>query len=158
MITLTWIRTDSLAAFAPITQVYGVCFDAEGNILISRSSKNAQWQINGGHPENDEAINDTLTREMLEEVDVKVKNIRLLGVQKVDYPNNPDTKTGNIFYQVRCVCDVDETLQQSIDPGDNIVWERMFVPANRITDCVKWGEVGNAMFKDAIELHKHREK
>ena len=103
---LTWIKTDSLDNYSPITQVYGVCFDNEGNILIARSSESAQWQIPGGTPEENETIEQTLKRELLEEVDIEVKDIKVLGVQKVEVPNEPD-KT---HHQVRCICTIKKLL------------------------------------------------
>lgn len=151
--TNTWIRTDSLDNLTPVTQVYGICFNDKNEILVCREGKDGPWQIPGGHPENDETIEETLSREMLEEVDVKVKNIKLLGVQKVDFPNNPTKSQGDIFYQVRCICEVDELLPQTPDPDSGKTWERKFVSAEEVTEYVKWQETGDAMFKDAIQLH-----
>lgn len=148
--SVTWIKTNSLKGITPITQVYGVCFNDKEQILIARRVGRENWAIPGGHPEKNETIEETLKREFIEEVDVKIKNIRLLGVQKV-YPEN---KPKEYFYQVRCICEVDEMLPQTpdLDNGEN--WERKFVPSNEITKYVKWGITGDTMFKDAISLHE----
>ncbi len=148
-IVIEWIRTDSLEGILPITQIYGVCFNNKNEILICRKVGDKNWIISGGHPEGNEKIEETLKREMIEEADVKIKNIKLLGAQKV----YPEGKQEEYIYQVRCICDVDEVLSQTIDPAEGVNWERKFVPANKITDYVKWGITGNSMFKDAIELH-----
>ena len=153
-ITGWWIRSDSLEGFSPITQVYGICFDEKGGILICRQSQERKWQIPGGHPESDESPEVTLVRELEEETDVKVNNAKVLGVQKVNYPNNPDKYEGEVFYQARLICELDELLPQTPDPDNGNVWERIFVPADKITEYVKWGEGGAAMFKDAVELWK----
>ncbi len=89
-------------------------------------------------------------------MDIKVRNIKVLGVQEVDFPNNPNKQEGDVFYQVRCICEVEEILPQSPDPASDKTWERKFIPADKITDYVKWGETGKAMFESAIELWRKR--
>jgi ADP-ribose pyrophosphatase YjhB (NUDIX family) len=144
----TWIKTDNVESFSPVTQVYGICFNENGEILICRESKKGNWLIPGGHPEKGESIESTLQRELSEEVDVKVKNIKILGVQRVDIPDSP-SKT---HYQVRCICLIEKLLPQTPDPASGNTWERKLVPADKITEYVKWGVVGEQMFKNAIEL------
>lgn len=146
---IEWIRTDSLKGITPITQVYGVCFNDKNEILIARKVGDKNWIIPGGHPEGKETIEETLTREMVEEADVKVKNIKLVGVQKVYQQEKPQ----EYCYQVRCICELEELLPQTIDPAENTNWERKFVPVTEITEFVKWGNTGSAMFRDATELH-----
>ncbi len=128
---------DSLDGIAPITQVYGVCFNDKNEILIVRK-KDGDWIIPGGHPEGIETIEETLKREMIEEADIKVTNIKLVGAQKV----YPEEKQEEFYYQVRCICEVEELLPQTPDPDDGKMWERKFVPARKITKYVKWGIKG----------------
>ncbi len=144
-----WIKTNSLKGMTPINQVYGVCFNDKDEILIARKEGRGYWIVPGGHPEKNETTEETLEREMIEEADVKIKNIKVLGAQKV----YPEGKPKEYFYQVRCICEVDKILPQTPDPDDNKNWERKFVPTDKITKFVKWGVIGNAMFKDAIKLH-----
>jgi len=151
-ITMTWIEGDSIENLNPITQIYGICFNEKGEILVCREGHDGQWQLPGGTPERNETIQQTLERELLEEVDVKIKNFKVLGYQKIEYPNNPNKDEGGEFYQVRCICKVEELLPQTSDPATGNTWERMFVPSDKITEYVKWGEVGETMFKAAINL------
>ena len=146
---LTWIRTDSIKNYSPITQVYGVCFDSNKKILIARSSNEAQWQIPGGTPEKGETYKQTLKRELLEETDVEVEDIKILGVQRVEVPNQPK----RIHYQLRCICNIKHLLAQTADPAKGKVWERKLVESNEVTKYVKWGKTGEAIFTDAIKLH-----
>lgn len=143
-----WIKTNSLEGMTPITQVYGVCFNDKNEILIARKEDRGYWIIPGGTPEKGETIEETLKRELIEEADVEVKNIKILGAQKV----YPEGKPKEYAYQVRCICELDKILPQTPDPDDNKNWERKFVPASKITEFVKWGITGKAMFRDAIEL------
>jgi len=95
-----------------------------------------------------------LIRELIEEADVKIKNCRPLGVQRVIHPNNPNKIDGDIFYQYRYICEVDKVLDQTPDPATGLMMTRKFVPAPTINDWVNWGKTGRAMFEDAINLYK----
>lgn len=152
-VTNTWIKTNKFGQFSPITQVYGIIFNGKGEILICRESKDGSWQIPGGHPEKDETIEETLKRELFEEVDVEIENIKPIGVQKVTFPDDPDKDKA--IYQVRCIAKLKNLLPQTPDPASGNTWERKFVLANKINEYVKWGETGKAMFKDAIYLSKY---
>ncbi len=147
--TLALIATSSSDNFKPITQVYGIVFNNKGEILICRSSDTAKWQIPGGSPEKGESLEETLGRDLLEEVDVKVKNIKLLGFQRVDQKDNSFKHVGDRYYQARMYCELDELLPQTPDPASGKTWERKFVPQDKILVYLPWKVVGEAMFKDS---------
>jgi len=149
-VTNTWIKIDNLENYYPITQVYGIVFNNNSEILVCRESKESGWIIPGGHPEKGESNEETLKRELLEEVDVEVEDIKPLGVQKVTFPDNEDPDKA--IYQVRCIAKLKILNPQTPDPANGNTWERKFVPASEVTNYVKWGETGKAMFKDAIDL------
>lgn len=144
----TWIKTSDIDKYSPITQVYGIVFNDKGEILICRKGA-GDWQIPGGHPEKDETINQTLEREMLEEVDTTITDIQILGIQKGEMPDVPDNKP---HYQVRCIAKLRRLLPQTPDPANSHTWKRKFVPAEEITEYIEWGKTGKAMFRDAINL------
>ena len=152
-ITLTWIRSSNLYKYLPINQVYGIVFNNNNGILICRKNNRSGWHLPGGTVEANERIRETLIREVLEEVDTILSDIRELGVQKVEFPNNPNKNEGTVFYQARLIAKVKKMLPQTPDPDGGSVWERNFVPASEITNYVNWGKTGQSMFKDAIELH-----
>ena len=116
------------------------------------------WKIPGGTPEKGETDIETMKRELVEEADVVVSKVLPLGAQRVDFPNNPNKDEGDLYYQLRYVCLVDELLPQTIDPVKGIINPRMFVPAEKVTEYVKWGDVGAAMFADAIKLYNEKLK
>jgi 8-oxo-dGTP pyrophosphatase MutT (NUDIX family) len=151
--TYTWIKTSNLENYSPITQVYGIIFNDKNEILICRSSSSGSWQIPGGKPEKGESFQETLTREVLEEVDLEISQTNPLGVVKVQYPNNPNKSEGDLFYQSRFTAKVEKLLNQTPDPATGDIWERKFVPSNEITNYINWGEMGKEMFKDAIVVY-----
>lgn len=145
-IVYTWIPTDDVGNFSPVTQVYGVCVDNDGKILII---KDKRWQIPGGTPEEGESFTETLKRELLEEAQTEVGELLPLGVQEVSYPNNPDKEQGDLFYQYRYVAKIKKINPMQADPDTGRIYERKFVSFDEIGEYVKWGDVGNEMFKDA---------
>lgn len=150
-VTNTWIRHDDIVKYSPITQVYGIIFNDKGEILVCRESKEGGWIIPGGHPEEGESIEETLKRELLEEVDVEVEDIKPLGVQKVTFPD--DKEPDKAIYQVRCITKLKKLNPQTPDPANGSTWERKFVPFSEVTNYVKWGKTGEAIFKDAKILY-----
>lgn len=147
---LTWLRDDDLDKYNPVSQVYGVVFNAKGEILIARKKPEDSWVIPGGTPEADESTEETLRRELKEEVDVSVSKITPLGAQKVELFGDKEGKS--TLYQLRYVTLLKELLPRTPDPDNGIIWERKFVPAKDINEYVKWDDSGAAMFKDAIDL------
>jgi 8-oxo-dGTP diphosphatase len=62
--------------------VAGVTFDDEGRVLLIRRRDNGQWQAPGGVLELDEAFEQGVVREVLEETGVEVTVEKLTGVYK----------------------------------------------------------------------------
>ena len=155
-VTMIWMRDDNIEKFSPVTQIYAIVFNDKGEILVARESSDGKWQIPGGKPEKGETMEETVRRELLEEVDVKAGAIYPLGAQKTEMPGNPNKDEGDLFYQLRCVVELGELLPQTPDPDRGNVWERKFVASDEITEYIKWGAVGDAMFADAIKLWKQK--
>lgn len=148
----TWMPGISFDDLSPITQVYGIVFNDSGEILVCRSGSEDKWQIPGGKPEIGETLEESLKRELIEEVDVTVSKIFPLGAQMVEEEIDGEYKLSS--YQLRFVAILDELLDQTVDPDEtkNVIWERKFVPSNEVTSYVKWGEIGAAMFHDAVHI------
>jgi hypothetical protein len=87
---------------------------------------------------------------MLEEVDVTVTDIQILGVLRGEFPDDPENKP---HYQVRCIAKLKELLPQTPDPDNGQTWERQFIPFSKVTNYVKWNTTGDVMFKDAVEVY-----
>ncbi len=151
---LTWIPDADFSSISPISQVYAVVFNNKGEILVCRHDSNSKWQIPGGTPDGSETLEETLRRELIEEADVTISKFFPLGAQKVEEEVNGEKVLSS--FQVRYVCLLDQMLPQTPDPDPkkNFIWERKFVSQSEINTYVNWGEIGNAMFSEAIEIYK----
>ena len=138
-----------------ITQVSGIIFDSEGNILITRSSPTSDWGIPGGHPEEGETIEKTLAREILEEVSLELANVKLLGAVQISELNDPTVKP---YYQIRMFAIVAKVLPLQVDIATNKIYERMFVPFIDLPKYVSWGDVGTAVFEAGHKISNELRK
>ncbi len=140
-----WHKSNSFASLNPITQVYGVCFDKEGNILIMKSpGKN--WNISGGHPEINELPIDTLKRELKEEVSVTLLKAEMIGYMEVISKTNPS------IYQLRFAAIIDNILPLEKDPATNEFNERLFILPKDFFNYVKYKDY-KPMIDTAIEWY-----
>ena len=80
------------------TQASGVCFTAQGEIVLV-SSDGQGWALPGGHPEPEETLEEALRREIAEEACAQVEDARYLGAQQVDAPEG--TRLPARYYQAR---------------------------------------------------------
>ena len=145
----TWYPGDNIDKFEPFNQVYGVVFDNEGRILIQKIG-DSDWSLAGGTVEEGETAEQTLRRELIEEVDVEIKNPILLGGQRVQFleGHDPDISKSELddFYQLRYYCEVDKLLEQTPDPDNGKIHDRLLVLPEFILDYVHWGITGKAIF------------
>ena len=154
-IIFTWIPTSNIKKYLPIRQVYGLCLNDKGEVLICREPDEKSWKLPGGHPENNETPTETLRRELMEEVDIEVDNIMALGTQRVDFPHNPKKSEGDLFYQVRYLCKIKKLLPQTIDPDTGVLYERKFIPLLELNNYLKWNKIGDVIVERAVEIQKN---
>jgi len=141
-----WHQDINFQHLDPITQVYGVCFNKDGNILILKEP-NEEWNIPGGKPESNETPIQTLKRELEEEVDVEIDKYQMVGYFEI--PDNPT------FYQLRFACKIKIINQQTIDPAKNIINERKFVKPDEFFNYVKI-ENYRPMIDEAVKWFKNK--
>jgi 8-oxo-dGTP pyrophosphatase MutT (NUDIX family) len=129
VVRFTWHVSNSCHNLSPIGQVYGVCFDNIGKILIQRSGTTGRWNIPGGHPEIGETPEETLEREFDEEVSVTIGKRKVIGYF--------EATNGEHTYQLRYFCLIDKVLPMKIDPASGKMNERKFVDPGKFFDFVK---------------------
>lgn len=150
MIEYIWRKANTFEGLQPIRQVYGACFDLDGNLLIFRQ-KDKPWNIPGGRPEAGETPRQTLIREVYEETTVHIGMNEMIGYQEV-------WEDGVFLYhQLRFAALIDRIDQQQPDPDKGVIHERRFIPAHKATEFVTYPNY-IPMFEAAIEWYKKQKK
>ena len=123
------------------TQVSGYVFNDKNQLLIVKNGKT--WTIPGGHPEQNETKLQTLSRELMEEACVTLKDIHYLGAVEV-------VEKGETYYQLRYTAKIDELLPF------NQEWEiseRLFVDLEDLPKYITWSK--GITFAGQIQSAKH---
>lgn len=136
---LCWIDNFELKG-ETYTQVSGYIFNDKNQLLIVKSGKT--WTVPGGHPEQGETQVETLTREIMEEASVTIKDIKYLGAVEV-------VENGETYYQLRYTAKVNEILPFK---GEWETDERLFVDLKDLSKYIKWSN--GIAFSQQIEASK----
>lgn len=110
------------------TQVSGYIFNEKNQLLIVKNGKT--WTIPGGHPEKDETPLQTLTREVMEEGCVEIKDEIYLGA--VEVVENEET-----YYQLRYFARVKE-VKPFVQEWE--ICQRAFVDLKDLNQYIKWAD------------------
>lgn len=153
----TFIDADSQEKFSPVAQCYGVCFNEKGEIAIGRNihALSGCWVLPGGRPEKGETPEQTLKRELLEELDITIDKFKLLGAQKVESITEPNKE---IYYQLRYAVIIKEIKPQTLDPDNGTMWERKFVRPEEVDKYLKWGVILKHLVKKAQKWYEKERK
>lgn len=144
----TFIKKETLENIHPITQISAICLNKDNNILLIKDPNKSFWMLPGGTPEEKENIEDTITREIDEEASCKIESLKLIGIIKVNYPNNPNQKQGENFYQLRYIAKIKNINPLTIDPDRGYKHERIFVSPQEFIEKVTWKKIAKEMLKE----------
>jgi 8-oxo-dGTP pyrophosphatase MutT (NUDIX family) len=140
-----------------IQQVYGFVFNEEGNILLIKLPE-GNWCLPGGGPESfDENWKETLKREVLEEADVEIINIKPVCylISKCEKEDKNNAKQG---IMLRAIAEVKEIKEQTSDPAHGKINERTFVSPKEFLKYCNWSENGKVQLKLALKKLKDRDQ
>ena len=144
MVEFIWRGDAPIPPTMPVTQVYGVLFDGDGNILI-RNDEGICGLI-GGTPEKGETREQTLQREALEEVNCEISDLHYLGYQEVRGDGEP-------YAQLRYIAKVKNVGPVRPDPDNGKTYERLFVAPAVAIKLIKYTS-GDTIINSAVELAK----
>ena len=93
----------------------------------------------GGKTEPGESLDETILREIEEEINMKVTSWKPLGYQKLTRPWD-DTPT----YQFRAYAELEKIGEFTNDPGGSVIGHRL-VELDNLNKFIKYGKVGNRL-------------
>lgn len=144
---MTWHEQEPPAS-RPVKQVYGYCFNKQGDILLIDDE--GVYGLPGGKPEDSESWEETLRREVLEEAQAKVDSITYLGYQLVE--GDGDTP----YAQVRMFARVEELFPVAVDPATGRQYRRTFHKLREACRLLSWGESGRRQIQAAVRLARRQ--
>jgi 8-oxo-dGTP pyrophosphatase MutT (NUDIX family) len=89
--TATWLDPPFRPEPPDATQVYAICFDPDGLIVLIQTLEGGipYWNLPGGGVKPGETLEECLHREVLEEACARIVGSVYLGCQRVDDPHHP---------------------------------------------------------------------
>ncbi|MEK6890756.1 MAG: NUDIX domain-containing protein, partial [Nanoarchaeota archaeon] len=109
-----------------------------------------KWSLPGGTPEKGETFEQTLIREVDEEANVNIINIKPIGYNKIDEIKNGKK---SVFYQLRFIAKVSKIKKQTPDPATSTQFERKFINPKDFLSYTHWGISGKQMIKRALKIN-----
>ncbi len=131
-----------------VKQVYGVCFTQPDKIVLGFGwfgGHEKSWGLIGGSIEKGETIEETFTREIQEESNMKVLDFTPIGYQKVT------TEGKEPIYELRVSAKVEPFGDFVEDPMGGIT-EIKIVDVKEYKNYFDWGEIGDAIIKRGYEI------
>lgn len=127
-----------------ISQVYGIVFNNDGNILL-RIDDN-KYKLTGGKPEIcDKNNSETLKREYFEELNVEIEDIQYLGYLLVEEDKEK-------YAQVRMIAKIKNIGRIRPDVDNGKIYQRFMAKQENIKMYLNYKDLaGNEMIDDAIK-------
>ena len=148
---MEWLDDIDFEKLENVTQSYGFVFNDDGNLCIIDC--NGYWCLPGGKPEDgDDTFEDTLIREVDEEADLDIKNIKRVGCFRVTSLSDNCGRKG-IHHVLRYIAEVDKIKKQTIDPANGEIPLRKFIDPKDFFKIVGW-ENGDFQIKKALEVFR----
>jgi len=146
---MEWSDETDFESLENVIQSYGFVFDKDGKLCIIDC--NGHWCLPGGKPEEeDDNFDDTLIREVDEEADLDIKNIKRVGFFKCTALSDNCEMKG-VHHTLRYVAEVDKIKEQTLDPANGKVPLRKFIDTKDFLEHVGW-ENGDFQLKKALEV------
>jgi 8-oxo-dGTP pyrophosphatase MutT (NUDIX family) len=145
---IRWVAGEPVPAGIPVRQVYGILYDRQGRVLLQDDG--GRYNLPGGTPEPSDAdLLGTLTRECMEESQVRVSDAVPVGYQLVE-------EDGEIYAQVRMAGLIKELCPVAADPCTGRAYRRLMIAPLQAPDLLGWGPRGEAQLADATALAGER--
>jgi 8-oxo-dGTP diphosphatase len=131
-----------------VAQVYGWLVDDHGRVLIQPTPEG--FNLPGGSPEpHDGSLAQTLAREAMEESQVVVKSMVVLGHERSTAPGASDG-------YVRAAARIADVLERRPDPDGGRLLGRLVVAWPTAVDLLGWGRAGAEQARAAVAVAEGR--
>lgn len=143
-----WYDADNFddLPYEQCNQVYAIAYNEDDKVVLV-TYDNDHTNLPGGGIENGESYEQTLRRELLEEINCEVIDWKPVGYQVVIEPN------GKRVYQARVVARVKHVGDFAHDIGGEVTGQVKVEP-EKVNETIGYGDVGEQMMARAADLVK----
>jgi len=147
-----WSDDTDFEKLPSVNDVHGYVFDDKNDLCVVKWKGDKYWGDLGGRVEKgDKSYQDTFIREVEEEADLELKDIKRLGyVKYIECGKNKEK------YGVKFIARVKKIKPQTIDPAEGEIPKRKFIKPRDFANRSNWGEQGNFEIEKALKKLKER--
>lgn len=127
------------------SQVFCFAFYGSKLLIVYREETNT-WGLPGGHIDHPEAFEECVKRELKEESNTRLLNIRPIGYQKAYLPDKPAE------YQLRFYSEV-EPIGEFVEDPDGDITEIKFIDPKDYKEYFDWNKIGDRLMERALEIN-----
>ena len=151
---LEWHNETNFEELGNLQSVLGFLFTEDNKLCVVKFKGRDHWTLPGGHIEKDDnSIEDCLIREVKEEADLEIINIKRVG-----YLSGVNLSSGEKEpNQLRCVAKIKKINEQTIDPATGYIPERKFIDIKDFNKYANWGEDGEAQLNAALNVFRKKD-
>lgn len=150
MANYEWFRTKPNGSLK-VKQAYGIIYNYDGNVLLR--VENDKFKLSGGKPEvTDLNYEETLKRELWEELNTEVDNIEYLGYLIVTDGNEQ-------YVQLRYIGTIKNIGENRPDIDTGIMYKRFMSNQKNVKKYLNYSDAaGNKMIDEANEIANKKYK
>lgn len=146
-----WIESTDFERLSSVSGVQGFVFNERNEVCLVKLARKDKWlTLGGGIEKEDKTLEDTFIREVIEEADLEIEDIKRIGYIK----SFPRKNSNDVNFQARFVARVKKINPQTIDPAEGTMNERKFIPIEKFDKYTGWGENGDFQVRRALEVLK----
>ena len=144
MVKFEW-KKDIVPKVLKIKQVYWIIFDKSWKILLSEFK--GKYSLNWWKPENNESLEETLKRELFEELNIEIEKPIFVWYQLVDEENEILP-----YAQVRMTALWKKIWEKRPDLDSKKNYNRIFVSKEKAIELLNWWEIWEKQIIDAFNM------
>ena len=139
------VDDDSAFIGKKMESVRAYCFYQDKLLIVHESA--GHWGIPGGGLDDNESVRDGAKREVMEETNMKIIKMRLVGMHETIRPS------GESVFHARVVCLVEPEGDFIEDPAGEVTEIKLIEPEEFIQMCdSQWGKMADRMLERAVEF------
>lgn len=143
-----YVYDDGAQSLAPVTQVQAVPFTEDGKIVVYKHI-DGYYGLPGGKVEAGENLEAALARELREEMNAELIQVKPVAYIKSFKLSDPD----HVSYNLRYAAKVKLSDGQIQDPAGKAI-ERLTCDAKDVNNLLRWGKRGDILIDLALRAFK----